>query len=157
MVLPDGSSTTGDWPWDPTYYRPEVNEDQEALLTEAIKEIQEISPLSTGVKGGRSWVWRYLEGTQWLQEPVRGKRVSSFFVDTLEWRERENVDNILERPSDFIDEAASGKLFVGGKCLQGRPLIWAHLGRENNVLDPEANVRYLIYTVVSREWVLLRL
>lgn len=94
-------------------------------------------------------MWRYLEGAQWRVEPVRGKRVSAFFLETLEWRKEQGVDDILDRAESFASEASSGKLFVRGTCLEGRPLIWVHLGRENNAMDPEANVRFLLYTVVS--------
>lgn len=139
-----------DWEWERGYYcPPDLTHEQEAMLTVAIREVQEASPLSSDIKGGRSWVWRYMEGAQWRQEPVRGKRVSSFFVDTLEWRQRGNVDSVLDRALSFVDEAGSGKFFVRGRCRLGRPLIWVHLGRENNASDPQANISYLIYTVVS--------
>lgn len=142
------------WEWDSCYYIPRLTEDQEALLDITIAEIQQQQPTcsSVSIKEGRSAAWRYMEGAQWRLEPVRGKRVSTFFLETLKWREREDVDSVLDvrRAHEmFAGEAATGKLFVRGSCLHGRPLIWVHLGRENNALDPEANVKFLVYTVVS--------
>lgn len=149
MALSSNSKRAEVWKWEPGYYHPRLTDEQEAMLDATIKEVQQESTLSLDVQGGRSWVWRYMEGAQWRREPVRGKRVSSFFIDTLEWRQRENVDEVLDRAQDFAAEAASGKLFVRGQCLCGRSLIWVHLGRENNAVDPEENVRYLVYTLVS--------
>ncbi|CAM9375536.1 unnamed protein product, partial [Hapterophycus canaliculatus] len=68
-------------------------------------------------------LWRYLEGAQWRLEPVRGKRVSDFFLETLEWRKENQVDSVFDRARSFETEAASGKLFVRGFSLLGRPLI----------------------------------
>jgi len=122
-----------------------------ALLDKTIEEVRN-SPLCSDAvgRGGRSAVLRYLEAAQWKAEPTKGKRVSDYFIDTLRWRSELNVDTILERASTFEYEAASGKLFVRGSSLLGRPLIWLHVGRENNGADPEANIQFLIYTVVSK-------
>lgn len=136
------------WGWEGE--PPSLTTNQSALLEETIEEVR-ASPLCSSVKinAGKSAVWRYLVAAQWRLEPVAGKRVSDFFIDTLKWRIDEGVDRILEQAQTFGTEASSGKLFVRGTCLTKRPLIWVHLGRENNALDPEANVRFLIYTVVS--------
>lgn len=137
-------------PWGWEGEAPSLSPEQTALLDSTIAEVRQ-NPLCSGVDaaGGRSAVWRYLEGAQWRAEPTRGKRVSDYFVETLEWRAQGEVDTILGRGHTFEDEAASGKLFVRGSSLLGRPLIWLHAGRENNALDPEANIRLLVYTVVS--------
>lgn len=137
-------------PWGWEGQEPALAPDQTALLDLTIAEVR-ASPLCTDAvtRGGRSAVWRYLEAAQWREEPTRGKRVSEYFVETLEWRAEGKVDTVLKRAHTFEGEAASGKLFVRGSSLLGRPLIWVHAGRENNGLDPEANVRFLIYTVVS--------
>lgn len=136
------------WGWEGE--PPTLTEKQSALLEATIDEVR-ASPLSSSVKvdGARSAVWRYLVAAQWRLEQAGGKRVSDFFVDTLKWRQEEGVDGILAQAQTFGSEASSGKLFVHGTCVMKRPLIWFHLGRENNALDPEANVRFLIYTVVS--------
>lgn len=139
------------WGWEgeaPGVLSPE----QTALLDSTIAEVR-ASPLCSDAvaQGGRSAVWRYLEGAQWRAEPTRGKRVSDYFIETLAWRAEGGVDTVLQRGPAFEAEAASGKLFVRGSSLLGRPLIWLHAGRENNALDPEANIRFLIYTVVSFE------
>lgn len=136
------------WGWESE--TPSLTAEQSAMLDITIDEVRS-SPLfsNVSIKAGRSAVWRYMEGAQWRLEPVGGKRVSEFVLETLRWRKQEGVDNVLDRAHSFSTEAASGKLFVRGACQLNRPLIWLHLGRENNVLDPEANVRFLIYTVVS--------
>ena len=136
------------WGWEGE--PPTLTEKQSALLEATIDEVR-ASPLSSSVKvdEARSAVWRYLVAAQWRLEQAGGKRVSDFFVDTLKWRQEEGVDGILAQAQTFGSEASSGKLFVHGTCVMKRPLIWFHLGRENNALDPEANVRFLIYTVVS--------
>lgn len=142
------ASTSAEWGWEGGE-EPSLNEEQSEMLDITVGEIM-ASPLSAGVKPdeGKSAVWRYMEGAQWRLEPVRGRRVSSYFLETLEWRKQENVDSVLDRADSFKREAATGKLFVRGTCLLGRPLIWVHLGRDDGKLDPEADVRFLIYTVV---------
>lgn len=139
------------WGWE-AQPPPSLSDEQLGMLELTMDEVRD-SPLSRDVdpKGGRSAIWRYLEAAQWRLEPARNKRVSEFFLDTLQWRQEEQVGDILLTPGAFLSEADSGKLFVRGRCLLGRPLIWVHLGRENNALDPEANVRFLIYTLVRRE------
>ena len=136
-----------EWGWEGE--PPSLTQKQSAMLEATIDEVQ-ASPLCSSVKidAARSAVWRYLVAAQWRLEPVAGRRVSDFFIDTLKWRIDEGVDDILARAQTFRTEATSGKLFVRGTCLRKRPLIWVHLGRENNALDPEANVSFLIYTVV---------
>eukprot|EP00752_Nemacystus_decipiens_P011132 g9892.t1 len=143
-----GMAVTAAKPWGWDGEAPVLSPEQTALLDSTIAEVR-ASPLCTDAvaRGGRSAVWRYLEGAQWREEPTRGKRVSEYFVETLAWRAEAGVDTVLDRGLTFEEEAASGKLFVRGSCLQGRPLIWLHAGRENNALDPEANIRFLIYTV----------
>lgn len=138
------------WGWEGE--PPSLTAKQSAMLETTIDEVR-ASPLCSSAKiiAGRSAVWRYLVAAQWRLEPVGGRRVSDFFIDTLKWRLDEGVDDILEQAKTFRTEAASGKLFVRGTCLTKRPLIWVHLGRENNALDPEANVRFLIYTVVREK------
>eukprot|EP00904_Undaria_pinnatifida_P009720 jgi/Undpi1/5879/HiC_scaffold_2.g01153.m1 len=128
------------WGWEGE--PPTLTEKQSALLEATIDEVR-ASPLSSSVKvdGARSAVWRYLVAAQWRLEQAGGKRVSDFFVDTLKWRQEEGVDGILAQAQTFGSEASSGKLFVHGTCVMKRPLIWFHLGRENNALDPEANER----------------
>ena len=136
-----------EWVWeaDP----PSLTAEQSEMLDITIREVL-ASPLSAGVdpKGAKFEVWRYMEAAQWRLEPARGKRVSSFFLETLEWRKKERVDSVMDRADSFKREATTGKLFVRGTCYLGRPLIWAHLGRDGDDLDPEADVRFLIYTVV---------
>lgn len=137
------------WQWESSDH-PLLTAEQETMLDVTIDEVRR-SPLSSAVtKGGRSAVWRYLVAAQWQLEPTQGRRVSWYFVDTLEWRKSQSVDTILDAAQRyaFLPEA---KLFVRGKCLRNRPLIWLHLGRENNSADPESNIRFLIYTVVSFE------
>lgn len=138
------------WGWEGE--APVLSPDQTALLDSTIAEVR-ASPACSGAalvaQGGRSAVWRYLEGAQWREEPTGGTRVSDYFIETLKWRAEGHVDTILDRGVTFEAEAASGKLFVRGSSLLGRPLIWLHAGRENNALEPEANIRFLIYTVVS--------
>lgn len=121
------------------------------MLETTIAEVQ-ASPLCSDAavaKGGRMAVWRYLEGARWRLEPVRGKRVSDFFLETLLWRKDGDVDTVLDRAHTFVDEASSGKLFVRGTSLLGRPLIWVRAGWEDSASDPEASIRFLVYTVVS--------
>ena len=139
-------------PWGWEGEAPVLSPEQTAMLDATIAEVK-ASPLCSDAvaQGGRSAVWRYLEGAQWRAEPARGKSVSDFFVETLAWRAEGGVDTVLERGHAFEAEAASGKLFVRGSSLLGRPLIWLHAGRENNALDPEANIRFLVYTVVRWE------
>lgn len=150
MGVPLGPADSSAWGWEcDDAEAPSLTAEQSAMLDQTVDEVRD-SPLCVRIeKGGRSAVWRYLEGAQWRIEPVRGKRVSAFFLETREWRTEQGVEDILDRAQSFAGEAASGKLFVRGTCLKGRPLIWVHLGRENNVLDPEANIRFLLYTVVS--------
>lgn len=137
-----------EWGWEGE--PPSLTAEQSAMLDVVIGEVR-TSPLFSGgvdANTGKSAVWRYLEGAQWNVEPARGKRVSAFFLDTLQWRRDEDVDGLLARALSFESEATSGKLFVRGSCHLNRPLIWLHLGRENNALDPDANVRFLVYTLV---------
>lgn len=143
----DTASTSAEWGWEKE--EPSLTEEQSEMLDITVGEIM-ASPLSAGVKPaeGMSAVWRYMEGAQWRLEPVRGRRVSSYFLETLEWRKHKMVDSVLDRAESFKREAATGKLFVRGTCLLGRPLIWVHLGRDKGKLDPEADVRFLIYTLV---------
>lgn len=140
-----------EWGWE-SNRPPTLTSEQTAMLDTTIAEVR-ASPLSCEVKptGGRSAVWRYLEAAQWRIEPVRGKRVSDFFLDTCTWRKAEGVDGILDTSGSFADEAASGKMFVTGTSLAGQPLIWVYPFRENNAADPEANIKLLIYTMVRLE------
>lgn len=150
MGAADKGNATGMEPWGWERGPPSLSAEQTAMLDSTIAEVRAHPLCSDAVaQGGRSAVWRYLEGAQWREEPTRGKRVSDYFIETLEWRAKGNIDSVLERGKLFEAEAASGKLFVKGHSLLGRPLIWLHAGRENNALDPEANIRFLIYTVVS--------
>eukprot|EP00903_Cladosiphon_okamuranus_P007085 g6885.t1 len=145
-----GMEVAADKPWGWEGEAPVLSPEQTALLDSTVAEVRASPACSNAaavVQGGRSAVWRYLEGAQWREEPSRGKRVSDYFIDTLKWRAEGDVDTVLERGLTFESEAASGKLFVRGYSLLGRPLIWLHVGRENNALDPEANIRFLIYTV----------
>ncbi|CAM9517880.1 unnamed protein product [Scytosiphon promiscuus] len=137
-----------EWTWEDPETKPTLTVLQEDMLEQTISEAR-ASPLCSDAvaKGGKTVLWRYLEGAQWRLEPVRGKRVSDFFLETLEWRKEKQVDSVLDRALSFKTEAASGKLFVRGTSLLGRPLIWVHAGRESDVDDPEANVQFLIYTV----------
>lgn len=140
------------WQWEiPNHPPAMLTADQEAMLDAIIEEVQR-SPASYAVAhGGRAAVWRYLEAARWQPE-VSGKPLSTYFLETLEWRESLGVDSILDRDENttksLLSEARSGKMFVRGTCLLGRPLIWIHLGRER-LEEPESNLRFLIYTVVS--------
>lgn len=139
-------------PWGWEGEAPSLSAEQTALLDLTLAEVRANPLCSDAVavaQGGRSAVWRYLEAAQWREEPTRGKRVSAYFIETLEWRAAGDVDTLLERGLTFEAEAASGKLFVRGSSLLGRPLIWLHAGREISGLEPEANIRFLVYTVVS--------
>lgn len=140
------------WTWEGGQPSAELTPEQMEMLELTIDEVRD-SPLCASdaiAEGGRSAIWRYLEGASWRLEPAaRGKRVSDFFLETLQWRKDGDVDTILDRAHSFEAEAASGKLFVRGCSLLGRPLIWVHAGREScDEPDPEADVQFLIYTVV---------
>lgn len=138
------------WQWESPDPPAELTEEQNQMLDVVIEEVRR-SPLSSAVThGGRSAIWRYLNAARWGTE-LSGKRVSSYFLETLEWRKLLAIDRVLEdkeHAASLLKEAATGKLFVRGTCLFHRPLIWLHLGRENNALDPVSNVRLLVYTVV---------
>lgn len=145
--------STSAWSWEGETPPPSLTPEQASMVETTIAEVK-ASPLypDTAVvaNGGRTAVWRYLEGAQWRFEPVRGKRVSDFFLETLVWRQDGKVDTVLDRAHTFVDEASFGKLFVRGTSLLGRPLIWVHAGWEDSASDPEASIRFLVYTVVSR-------
>lgn len=140
------------WQWEiPNHPPAMLTADEEAILDATIEEVQR-SPASCAVAhGGRTAVWRYLEAARWQPE-VSGKPVSTYFLETLEWRESLGVDSILDCDENTINsllpETRSGGMFVRGTCLLGRSLIWIHLGRKR-VEEPESNLRFLIYTVVS--------
>ncbi|CBN75827.1 conserved unknown protein [Ectocarpus siliculosus] len=141
--------STSRWSWECESPPPSLTPEQASMLETTIAEVQ-ASPLCSGAavaNGGRTAVWRYLEGAQWRLEPVRGKRVSEFFLETLAWRQDGGVDTVLDRAHTFVDEASSGKLFVRGTSLLGRPLIWVHAGWEDGASGPEASLRFLVYTV----------
>lgn len=146
----DGNNTA--WQWESADPPSVLTEEQNHMLDVAIEEVRK-SPLSSTIThGGRSAIWRYLHAARWRSE-ISGKRVSTYFLETLEWRKLLGIDGVLEdgQAASLLAEAATGKLFVRGTCLLHRPLIWFHLGRENNALDPESNVRFLIYTVVRKQ------
>ncbi len=88
-------------------------------------------------------VWRYHESSLW--GPLCKKRPHyEAILETMRWRYMTNFPiNNMEK---LKKELATSKMFQMGHALDGRPLLFLFLARENT-WEPKANQQTLLYTM----------
>jgi len=95
----------------------------------------------------RKWLdtpclYRYLRARKWNLE-----KAFHMIRDTLKWRKDFGVVELMMGDLSAIEkESATGKMYIHGKDLTGRPIMYMK-PRLQNTKDADTQIRHLVYTL----------